>query len=121
MKYDYTVEESVNTIKRVALDQDGEIMRNVKRFQSLVQVRSKHSVVRGADAVEEVVYTHKNGVLPHRISADHRMSFIKSHNIDIYSIFIMLTFVILGTATFAVTRFVSYLLALKAKNKIKTK
>ncbi|OBZ90672.1 Anthocyanidin 3-O-glucosyltransferase 7 [Choanephora cucurbitarum] len=121
LKYDYTVEESVNTIKRVALDQDGEIIRNVKRFQSLVQVRSKHSVVRGADAVEEVVYTHKNGVLPHRISADHRMSFIKSHNIDIYSIFIMLTFVILRTATFAVTRFVSYLLALKAKNKIKTK
>ncbi|KAI8365753.1 hypothetical protein BD560DRAFT_401581 [Blakeslea trispora] len=97
LKHDGTVEEAVSTIKCVALDQDGEIVENLKRFQSLIQIRSQHSIIRGADAVEEVVYTHKNGILPHRISADRRMSFIKSHNLDIYGILVLIFSVFFGT------------------------
>ncbi|KAI8073485.1 uncharacterized protein B0P05DRAFT_604795 [Gilbertella persicaria] len=89
LDYGATTEQAVDLIKGVALDINGEITGNVKRTQALVQIRSERSISRGADTVEEVAYTHKNGMLPHRMSANHRISFIKAHNLDIYSILIL--------------------------------
>lgn len=61
-----------------------EIRSNVQRYQSLVHIHSDHGILRGANLVEEVLYTNKNGRLPHRETADKRMSYIKAHNIDIW-------------------------------------
>ncbi|KAI7889173.1 uncharacterized protein EV154DRAFT_446766 [Mucor mucedo] len=85
LKYDTTIEEAVELFKNVTEDKDGKIRDNVNRMQALTQIHSEHGIIRGADLVEEVAYTHKDGKLPHRQSADKRMSFIKSHNIDLYA------------------------------------
>jgi hypothetical protein len=85
LKPTFSIEEAVALFKRVTSDQDGEIMSNVKRMQSLVQIHSQRGIARGADLVEEVAYTNKNGLLPHRESADRRMSFMKGRNLDLYA------------------------------------
>ncbi|KAI7901476.1 uncharacterized protein BX663DRAFT_437558 [Cokeromyces recurvatus] len=90
LKADSTTEQAVELIERVMADKDGEIMSNVNRMQALVQIRSKHSVLRGADIVEEVAYTHKDGKLLYRQSADKRMSYIKAHNLDLYGALVLL-------------------------------
>lgn len=84
LKNEHSVQEAVDLFKKVIVDENGEIADNVKRMQALTQIYSRHGVIRGADIVEEVAYTNKNGRLPHRESADHRMSYIKSHNLDLY-------------------------------------
>ncbi|KAL7328265.1 hypothetical protein PS15p_206559 [Mucor circinelloides] len=84
LKNEHSVQEAVDLFKKVIVDETGEIADNVKRMQALTQIYSRHGVIRGADIVEEVAYTNKNGRLPHRESADHRMSYIKSHNLDLY-------------------------------------
>lgn len=77
-------------------DKEGEIIKNVKRMQALTQIHSEHGIMRGADIVEEVVYTHKQGILPHRVPANTRMSFIKANNIDLY---LALVFGIVATSS----------------------
>lgn len=85
LKSKFSIEEAVALFKRITSDEDGKIMDNVKRMQALVQIHSQRGIARGADIVEEVIYTNRNGMLPHRESADRRMSFIKGHNLDLYA------------------------------------
>jgi hypothetical protein len=85
LKKDATVEEAVTLFKRITADEGGSIKESVRRMQALTQIHSEHGILRGADLVEEVAYTHEDGKLPLRESADHRMSYIKSHNLDLYA------------------------------------
>lgn len=85
LKNEHSIEEAVELFRNVIVDETGEIAESVKRMQALTQIHSRHGIIRGADIVEEVAYTNKNGRLPHRESADHRMSYFKSHNLDLYS------------------------------------
>ncbi|KAI8878504.1 glycosyltransferase family 1 protein [Backusella circina FSU 941] len=78
-------------IKRVASDEDGEIKKSLKRMQAIVQIRSRNGPKIGADVVEEVLFSHANGKIPHRYAASRRLSFIRAHNIDLY--FILATIV----------------------------
>ncbi|KAI8342883.1 hypothetical protein EDC96DRAFT_578480 [Choanephora cucurbitarum] len=120
LKYDDSYEKALDVFKRVALDEDGEISGNVKRTQALVQIRSERSVIRGADAVEEVAYTHKNGILPHRTSANRRMSFIKANNIDIYAILVVLLSVTIGSIAYIAAKLWSFLSYANTQIKVKT-
>ncbi|KAI7891094.1 uncharacterized protein EV154DRAFT_589009 [Mucor mucedo] len=79
LKTDATQTESVELFRNIIEDVNGEIKANVKRMQALTQIHSKHGTMRGADLVEEVAYTHKNGVLPHRQSPADRMSVINGY------------------------------------------
>ncbi|KAG0180127.1 hypothetical protein DFQ29_001189 [Apophysomyces sp. BC1021] len=77
-------------IRKVALDEDGQMQSNVERYKALVQIRSKHGVIRGADAVEEVAFLQQNGKVPHRYEVAREMSYIKAHNIDLYVVFFLI-------------------------------
>ncbi|RCH78013.1 hypothetical protein CU098_002685, partial [Rhizopus stolonifer] len=99
-KHDFTMEQAIGLVKRLMEDKDGKIKSALERGKALVQTRSKNSVIRGADAVEEVAYTHNNGILEHRISADRRMSYIKAHNLDLYGAFIALVGTVLYVVVF---------------------
>ncbi|KAI9359424.1 hypothetical protein BD770DRAFT_363034 [Pilaira anomala] len=93
LKRDTPTEEVAELFRKVT-DPTGEIKQNVKRIQALTQIHSEHSVIRGADIVEEVVYTQKEGLLPHRVPVSERMSFIKSNNLDLYAVLV----IVLGSA-----------------------
>lgn len=80
---DASVEEGVALLRKVAVDETTK--NNIKRMQALVQIHSKHGIIRGADIVEEVAYTHKDGKLSHRATANRRMSYLKSSNLDLYA------------------------------------
>lgn len=58
-------------------------------MQTLTQMRSQHGAMRGAGTVEEMLYTHKSLKLPHRQSGDRHMYYIKSHNLDIFTILLV--------------------------------
>lgn len=85
LRADAPIEEAVALFKKVAVNKV--IRGNLKRIQALVQIHSEHGIIRGADVVEEVAYTHKDGKLPHRETADRRMPYLKSSNIDLYASF----------------------------------
>jgi hypothetical protein len=118
LKSDFTVEQAVALFKNITTDESGEINANVKRMRNLIQIHSEHAVIRGADMVEEVAYTNKNGKLPHRESANRRMSYIKSHNLDLYA---ALLSVVAATSAFVIftSRWVilNYLFANSSKKK----
>ncbi|KAI8643021.1 hypothetical protein BD408DRAFT_431766 [Parasitella parasitica] len=86
---DFTVPQAVELFRQVIADEDGEIMSSVKRYQALVQIHSRRGVVKGADLIEEVAYTHRDGFLKHRQSADQRMNYLKSHDLDLYGALLM--------------------------------
>ncbi|KAI7889149.1 uncharacterized protein EV154DRAFT_553305 [Mucor mucedo] len=88
MRADATVEEATRLLKKVAADI--RIKANVKRTQALVQIHSEHGIIRGADIIEEVAYTHQDGKLPHRFTADRRMSYWKASNMDLYVVVFLL-------------------------------
>lgn len=108
LKYDATIEEAVELFKKIIEDKDNKIQDNVKRMQALTQIHSEHGTIRGADLVEEVAYTNVDGKLPHRQSADKRMSFIKSHNIDLYAALSLIIIGVLATTTFVVLQAYTY-------------
>ncbi|GAN04448.1 UDP-glucosyl transferase family protein [Mucor ambiguus] len=84
LKNDFTVPQAVELLRRILDDEDGEIAKNVDKYQALVQIHSRHGVAKGADLIEEVAYTHEDGLLKHRQSADQRMGYVKSHDLDLY-------------------------------------
>jgi hypothetical protein len=94
LQHEHTPEEATALFKRIAKDEDGEIAKGVKRFQSLVQIHSTHGILKGADAVEEVAFVNVDGKLPHRYPASRNMNYFKAHNIDLYG---LLALIILGT------------------------
>jgi hypothetical protein len=79
-------------VRRVARDEDGKIQASVNRFKTLVQVRSRNGVTRGADIVEEVLFMQVDGgKIPHRWDVKRNMSYIKANNLDIYAFLLILT------------------------------
>lgn len=94
--------EFSDLIERVALDIDGSYQKNVNRFQAMVQIHAKHGTMRGADLVEEVVFTNDNGQLAHRYEASRDMSFIKSHNLDLYGFVLCVVLAIIGTSIYSI-------------------
>ncbi|KAI9496722.1 hypothetical protein BDB00DRAFT_758169 [Zychaea mexicana] len=93
--------EAFETLRRVIEDKDGTIQNNIKRYQALVQIRAKHAVTRGADLVEEVIFTSVNGHLPHRLDVARRLSYLKAND---YDLGLCLAAIILGLGL--TTRFV---------------
>ncbi|KAG0168304.1 hypothetical protein DFQ30_004951 [Apophysomyces sp. BC1015] len=85
-KREMSKSEATQALRNVALDSSGDIQANVERYKALVQIHSKRGTERGADLVEEVAFTNKNGKLPHRYEASREMSFVKAHNLDLYFI-----------------------------------
>ncbi|GAN01151.1 UDP-glucosyl transferase family protein [Mucor ambiguus] len=85
VNYKGTRQEAAKVIQRVARDKDGSFQANVKRFQALVQIKSKAGVGRGADLVEEVAFMHQNTLLHHRKDVKRDLSFIKAYNLDVYA------------------------------------
>ncbi|CAO3664296.1 unnamed protein product [Rhizopus stolonifer] len=71
-------------VSEVLQDRQGEYKRTLQRFKALVQIRSLHGVQRGADVVEEVLFTHQDGKLMHRHDVRDDLSFLKAYNLDIY-------------------------------------
>ncbi|CAO3650932.1 unnamed protein product [Mucor fragilis] len=84
LQKDFTPSQAVELFSRVLADEDGAIARSVKKYQALIQIHSRRGVAKGADLIEEVAYTHEDGLLKHRESADRRMNYFKSHDIDLY-------------------------------------
>ncbi|KAI9266801.1 hypothetical protein BDA99DRAFT_536209 [Phascolomyces articulosus] len=72
-------------LQRVIQDKDGGIQRNVDRYQTLIQIHAKHGIVKGADLVEEAIFTSdKDGYLQHRHDVARKLSFLKANNYDLY-------------------------------------
>ncbi|KAG0172903.1 hypothetical protein DFQ30_009366 [Apophysomyces sp. BC1015] len=89
-----TPQHKINQIiRKVALDEDGQMQSNVERYKALVQIHSRHGMIRGADIVEEVAFLQQNGKIPHRYEVSREMSYIKAHNLDLYAVlFLILAF-----------------------------
>lgn len=84
LAYDMDQKTASDLVEKVALDVDGLYQFNVNRFKAMVQIHSKHGVLRGADLVEEVIFgSDHEGMLPHRYEVSRKMSFMKSYNLDI--------------------------------------
>jgi hypothetical protein len=81
-----TIPEAAEIIKKVVVDEDGEVEKNLKRMQAIAQIKSRNGAKIGADVVEEVAFSHVGGKMPHRYEASRNMSFIKAHNIDLFAI-----------------------------------
>ncbi|CAO3700081.1 hypothetical protein G6F70_001031 [Rhizopus microsporus] len=88
-------DQATDLIKEIVDDTVGKYRRNVDRFKALVQIRNAHGKQRGADLVEEAIFTHVNGKLKHRRDIRRDLSFFKAYNLDIYS------FVLVSLVTFA--------------------
>lgn len=102
----FSPEQAADLLCSVASSE--EIGKNVQRYQALVHIHSDHGIIRGANLVEEVLYTNKEGRLPHRETADKRMSYIKAHNIDIWcllGVIVSLCLTSIGISCFGVWKF----------------
>jgi hypothetical protein len=84
LRHDASQKEANEVLARIGRDSDGFYQKNVRRYQALVQIHSRHGPVRAANLVEEVIYTNKDGLVPHRYEDSRYMSFFKAHNLDIY-------------------------------------
>ncbi|KAG1086080.1 hypothetical protein G6F42_021134 [Rhizopus arrhizus] len=114
----FTVPQAVELFHRILADEDGEITKNVNKYQALVQIHSRRGVAKGADLIEEVAYTHENGLLKHRQSADQRMSYLKSHDLDLYGALL----VVVALALWVINAIIKYVsLNLKASSTEKVK
>jgi O-antigen ligase len=75
----------------------------------------------GADVVEEVVFSHVNGQVPHRYAASQRLSFMRAHNFDLYIILVAIILATVSVMGFALTKAVKSLsVAYKSQKKSKT-
>lgn len=117
LNYDSTPQQAKELVRKIVLDEHGEIVKSVRKYQAMTQIHAEHNVVRAADLVEEVVYTHTNGRLLHRESADCRISYIKSSNIDLYAALI----VFLSSCCYGALLVVQYVVSLIKKSTLKIK
>lgn len=79
-------QEVSQIIQSVAEDKTGELQRNTDRFKALVQIRSKHGVIKGADLVEEVLFLNQDGKVTHRRDVKLDISIWKATNLDVYGL-----------------------------------
>lgn len=118
MRLDYrsTQQEASALIAAVVEDASGQFQRNVDKFKALTQIKSRHGALRGADVVEEVLFTHENGVLPHRLDAKFRVSWIKAHNLDLHAVVLSAT----ALCVYATYRLVKWIHQNSSQAKLKT-
>ncbi|KAI8878502.1 glycosyltransferase family 1 protein [Backusella circina FSU 941] len=119
MRLPVSLKKLTNEIKRVASDEDGEIKKSLKRMQAIVQIRSRNGPKIGADVVEEVLFSHANGKIPHRYAASRRLSFIRAHNIDLYFILATIVSSIIIFTGYAVISFKGYIVSKYGQEKKK--
>lgn len=88
LKLDYKVSQQKATeiIKTVARDDGNYFQTNVNRFKAIVQLNSKFGIIKAANLMEEVLFTHQNGQLLHRRDVKRDMSFAKANNLDLYAV-----------------------------------
>ncbi|KAI7849195.1 hypothetical protein BDC45DRAFT_449105 [Circinella umbellata] len=78
-------ERPFDILREVIEDKNGIFQKNTNRYQAIVQLRSQHAVSRGADLVEEVLFSSKeDGTLPHRIDIARKVSYLKANDYDLY-------------------------------------
>ncbi|CEI89662.1 hypothetical protein RMCBS344292_04012 [Rhizopus microsporus] len=85
LKRDYDQSTATALIEEILEDKTGKYKRNINRFKAIAQVRSRSGVIRGADIVEEALFTHEDGKITHRRDVRRELSFIKAYNLDIYA------------------------------------
>ncbi|CEI93939.1 hypothetical protein RMCBS344292_08163 [Rhizopus microsporus] len=88
-------DQATELVKDIVDDSTGKYKQNVSRFKALVQIRNARGKQRGADLVEEAMFTHVNGKMVQRRDIRRDLSFFKAYNLDIYS------FVLISLITFA--------------------
>ncbi|KAI9489792.1 hypothetical protein BDB00DRAFT_841429 [Zychaea mexicana] len=81
---DMDKDDAFNALRRVIQDKDGVYQKNTNRYQAIAQLRAQHAVSRGADLVEEVLFSSKDGVLPHRQDVAGKINFLKANDYDLY-------------------------------------
>lgn len=92
-------------VARMAVDENRTIQSNTDRFKAYIQIRSRQGAGRGADVIEEVLFTHtENGKLPHRYPVSRNMSFLKAHNYDIY-LFLLGSTLCFGYGVFTIFKY----------------
>jgi hypothetical protein len=102
-----STQEEVNTvISTVARDKDGKFKKNAIRFKALIQIRSKHGVIKGADLVEEVLFLNEDGKVTHRRDVKDEISFLKATNLDVYGFAVTFVFGSLYSV-YRLTQFIS--------------
>ncbi|KAG2221731.1 hypothetical protein INT45_007137 [Circinella minor] len=114
-------DDPFKTLQRVIQDKDGVIQKNVNRYQALVQIRAKNAVVRGADLVEEVLFTNKDGYLPHRHDVRKKLSYLKANDYDLYLCLVGIATTTLGLLRFVYLKMIQsfFIIDKQPKNKIK--
>jgi hypothetical protein len=85
LKRDYDQSTATALIEEILEDKTGKYKRNINRFKAITQIRSRNGVTRGADVVEEALFTHEDGKITHRRDVRRELSFIKAYNLDIYA------------------------------------
>ncbi|ORE05832.1 UDP-Glycosyltransferase/glycogen phosphorylase, partial [Rhizopus microsporus var. microsporus] len=88
-------DQATELVKDIVDDPTGKYKQNVGRFKALVQIRNARGKQRGADLVEEVMFTHVDGKIEQRRDVRRDLSFFKANNLDLYS------FVLVSLVTFA--------------------
>lgn len=114
-------DEATKLIKSVVKDDLGQFQKNVDKFKALTQIKSKHGPIRGADVTEEVLFMHENGLLPHRLDAKLRMSWIKANNLDMYAVIAGVLTAFLSLSLYLIfTAFKLISKTIKTQTKLKT-
>ncbi|KAG2179795.1 hypothetical protein INT43_003578, partial [Umbelopsis isabellina] len=107
-------------IRLLVEDEGNQFTANIKRTSNLVQLKASDAVSMAAAAVEEVAFASKGDKLPHLITGDHNMTYMKAHNYDLY---LLLAIVLLFVTGFLITviymgiKFLLNAFAPKQKNK----
>lgn len=106
-------------IEQIALDENGTYQKNVDRFKAMVQIHAKHGTLRGADLVEEVIFTNNNGKLTHRYEASRNMSFFKARNLDLYGFVLFVFLALIGASIYSINYLYNSTLDVLDSQKIK--
>ncbi|KAI8086400.1 uncharacterized protein BX664DRAFT_299035 [Halteromyces radiatus] len=93
---------------------DPSIQHTVRHFGNALQVQSLHSVQRGADLIEEVLFSAINGQLLHRQDVGYRIHWFKRYNTDL----VLILMTILGVVTWIVCKLM--IRSLNSSYKVKT-
>ncbi|CAM0139281.1 unnamed protein product [Umbelopsis sp. WA50703] len=110
-----------DNIRLLVEDEDNNFAQSLKRMSNLVQLKASDAVTRAATAVEEVAFTSKEDELPHLITADRHMSYLKAHNYDLYLLLAALLLSVTSVLITAIYMLVKLLLTtLKTKQKTKS-
>jgi hypothetical protein len=74
-----------NRLKRVLLDETGDIQNAVDRYGTMLQIRSTHAVTNSVDILEECLFSSNDeGVLWYRQGIEQELNWLKQNDIDLY-------------------------------------